>query len=70
MRSQFQIDVSVDVSLCHLSSVYSEALGPLAMRQSPHSFLTIGARTTDRHLSPIVLSLEAAAHAFLEEDGL
>ena len=42
MRSQFQINVSVNVSLCHLSSVYSEALGPLVMRQSPYSFLIIG----------------------------
>ena len=33
-----------------LLCVYNEVLGPLAMRQSHHSFLTIGARTTDRQV--------------------
>ena len=46
-RSQFQIDVSDNVSLCHLSSVYSEALEPLAMRQSHSSFYLLGFRSTE-----------------------
>jgi len=36
---QFQIVVGVGVSFCHLSRVYSDALEPLAMRQSSSQWL-------------------------------
>jgi len=39
----------------HLSYVYIEALEPPFNRQSPQSFLTIGARTSDWHLGCPIL---------------
>jgi hypothetical protein len=43
---QFQIDVSVDVSLFHLLCVYNKALEPFAIRQSHYSFYLLVFRST------------------------
>ena len=58
MGQQFQIDVSinvsVDVSPFHLLCVYNEVLGPLAMRQSHHYFYLLVFQSTVNYSNGVV----------------